>query len=101
MKLESRFKSETRNKIRTMFPGCYIFKPDQQGLPDMIILHGEKWAALEFKRFEDASRQPNQPYHVSNMNRMSFAAFIYPENEEEVLNELSQALRARRSSRLP
>jgi hypothetical protein len=32
---------------------------------------------------------------------MSFAAFIFPENEEDVLNDLQHALTARRPARFP
>jgi hypothetical protein len=34
------------------------------------------------------------------MNAMSFAAFIYPENEEDVLDALQQTFRPRRVSRV-
>ncbi len=54
---------------------------------------------LEVKAYEDAPEQPNQEYYVNELNGMSFAAFIYPENEMEVLNELQHAFSVRRTSR--
>ena len=87
-----------------MFPGCIVIHTDpneMQGLPDLIILYDNTWAALEGKRSANASHRPNQDYYVDLMNRMSLVAFIFPENKEEVLYELSQALRPRRSARIP
>jgi len=93
-KLESGFQDKLRNDIKEMFPDCMIFKMDQhQGIPDLLILHNDKWASLECKRSAKATRQPNQEYYVNRMNEMSFSRFIYPENKEDVLNELQQALR--------
>lgn len=94
--LENRFKTQLVNELEDMFPGCVIIHADPneiQGIPDLIILYEDKWAALEGKKEANASHRPNQDYYVELMNRMSFAAFIYPENKEEVLNELQQAFK--------
>lgn len=58
------------------------------GIPDLLVLYKNKWAALECKRSANAKKRPNQPYYISKMNKMSFARFIYPENKKEVMNEL-------------
>ena len=66
-----------------------IFKMDQiQGIPDLLVLYKNKWASLENKKSEKATRRPNQEYYVDRMNEMSFSRFIYPENKDEVLNDL-------------
>ena len=96
-RLESGFQDRLRKDLETRFPGCMIFKMDQiQGIPDLLILHNDKWASLECKKSENAKRQPNQEYYVGRMNEMSFSRFICPENKEEVLDELQQAFGSRR-----
>lgn len=88
-RLESGFQDRLRDDIKELLPGCKIFKMDQiQGIPDMLILHGDKWAMIENKKSANAKRQPNQEYYVDMFNDMSFARFAYPENKDEVLNEL-------------
>lgn len=77
-----------------MFPGCIVLKNDPnyiQGIPDLTIFYGDKWATLEVKKSFNASQQPNQEYYVSMMDAMSFSAFIFPENKEEILYELQQS----------
>lgn len=99
MTLESSFKTETIAIIRDMFPGCIIMKNDAnylQGIPDMLILFGKHWAALEFKKEKNSRQQPNQSYYVDLMNDWSYASFIHPENRELVLDELQFAFSARR-----
>lgn len=91
---ENQYQSQLIKKLNSMFPGCVILKNDaayQQGILDLTILYGEFWASLEVKVSAGASIQPNQEYFVQRFDEMSFAAFIYPENEEEVLNALQQA----------
>lgn len=88
-RLESGFQDKLRDELKNLFPGCMIFKMDQiQGIPDLLVLYRDKWAALENKKSANAKHQPNQDYYVDKMNNMSFARFICPENKEEVLNEL-------------
>ena len=94
-RLESGFQDKLRNELKKLFPGCMIFKMDQiQGIPDLLILFGNKWASLECKKSAKAKRQPNQEYYVGLMNKMSFFRFICPENKEEVLNDLCKAFKS-------
>ena len=100
---ESRFQRNLILDLEDMFPGCVVMKNDPnyiQGIPDLIILYEDKWAALECKRSAKEKHQPNQDYYITKMNSMSYAAFIYPENKEDILDELQQALQPRRKARL-
>ena len=90
-KLESGFQDKLRDELKELFPGCMIFKMDQiQGIPDLLILYKNTWASLENKKNAKAAKQPNQEYYVDLMNDMSFSRFIYPENKEQVLEELKK-----------
>lgn len=88
---ERQYQARLIRKLHKMFPGCFILKNDPeylQGVPDLTILFRGTWAALEVKASKDAPCQPNQEYYIDLLGEMSFAAFIYPENEEDVLREL-------------
>lgn len=94
---ESKFQHGLIQKLKTCFPGCMVLKNDAgyiQGVPDLLVLYENKWAALECKKTESAAHQPNQDYYVDTLNKMSFASFVCPENEEEVLCELQSTFRA-------
>ena len=83
--LESEFQPHLIERLEDMFPGVWIIKQDsgfRQGIPDLLILFNDHWAMLEVKRSARAREQPNQRYWVDYFNDMSFAAFIFPENEE-------------------
>ena len=98
-KLERDFQAKLIKEIKQIFKGCIVMKNDSsyiQGIPDLLILYRDKWAALEVKKSATAHHQPNQEYYVELMDEMSYASFVYPENKEEVLYELQQTLFSRR-----
>lgn len=89
--LEREYQARLKKKLERMFPGCVVLKNDPellQGVPDLTILHGARWAMLEVKASARSAVRPNQEYYVGLMNEMSFAAFIYPSNEQDVLYAL-------------
>ena len=99
---ENAYQAKLIKRIRKELDGCVILKNDSsylQGVPDLVIFHGDKWGMLEVKAAIDSPFQPNQAYWVSELNHMSFAAFIYPENEDEVIRDLQSALAPRRRAR--
>lgn len=99
---ESNFQGKLIKKIKSRFPGCVVVKNDPtyiQGIPDLLILYKDKWAALECKKSGNSSHQPNQDYYVDMMDDMSYANFIFPENEEEVLNEIQSTFESDRKTR--
>lgn len=96
MMLEKDFQSKLIDKIKTRFPGCEILKNDssyRQGIPDLLVLYGRRWAILECKRRAKSVRQPNQEFYVDKFNEMSYSSFITPENQEDVLDEMERAFR--------
>ena len=100
-KLESNFQRKLKKKLRERY-GPYVFKNDPsdiQGIPDLTILYKDKWAMLEVKKDKATAMsamkggsggQANQAFRVNELNEMSYAAFIYPENVEEVFHELDK-----------
>lgn len=94
--LERDFQAQLIKKLKELFDGCIITKLDSgytQGIPDLLILYQNKWAALECKKSARAKKQPNQEYYVGLMDKMSFSRFICPENKGEILHELQQAFK--------
>lgn len=102
MAIESEFQKRLIKELKERFPECMVLKNDPnyiQGIPDLMVLGKDKWAALEVKKSAKAHHQPNQDYYVEKMNDLSFSAFIYPENKEDVINELERAFRTSGTAR--
>lgn len=102
-KKESQFQKDLIAEIKERFPGAFIFKNDsgyKQGVPDLTVLYNDRWSMLECKADSKAKHQPNQDYYVEKLNEMSHAAFIFPENKEEVLDEMERSFRSRRKTRI-
>ena len=91
--LERDYQKKLVKKLEDIFPGCIVLKNDaqlKQGIPDLLVLYKNKWVALEVKQSALASHRPNQDLKVERMNEMSYASFIFPENEEQVFTEMME-----------
>ena len=100
---EAQYQTRLMKKVQRMIPGAFIIRNDPryvQGLPDILVLHKKRWGMLEVKLSDGAPRQPNQEFYVDLLNDMSFASFICPENEEDVLDDLQRSLGVNREARV-
>lgn len=100
---ERTYQKSLIRKIEALLPGCVIVRNDphmRQGIPDILILFRDRWAMLEVKISGSSPERPNQDYYVDLYNDMSFAAFIHPENEEQVLDDLQSAFGFTREARI-
>lgn len=96
---ERAYQRELVKRIEREFPGCVVIENDPsriQGIPDLLILIGDRWAMLEVKISRDAPTQPNQEWYVRELGCRSFCAFIFPEIEEEIFAALQSTFGAYR-----
>lgn len=103
-KLERNFQATLIKELKQLFSGCLIIKLDPnyiQGIPDLLVLYKNRWAALECKKGTRATKRPNQDYYVGLMDAMSFSRFISPENKEEVIRDLQRSFKPARRARIP
>lgn len=91
--LESKFQKQVIDEIKRRFPYAIVLKNDAsylQGVPDLVIFCGPKYAMLEVKNSETAARRPNQSYYVERFRQMgAFSAFIFPENKDDTMTKLA------------
>lgn len=94
--LEGDYQAYLIKKIKKqILPGSVVLKNDTQylqGFPDLTILYYGRWGVLEVKTSKSAPERPNQRYYIDLLDGMSFAAFIFPENEKEILYDLQRTL---------
>lgn len=104
-KKESDYQRHLIKRIETeVLPGSMVLKNDSEyrpGIPDLSVLYKDRWGMLETKKSAKEKHQPNQDYYVDVAETMSFGAFIYPENEDEVLDDLQRSLQPGGRTRLP
>ena len=105
---ENKYQSGLIKRIKDRFPDSIVLKNDsayKQGIPDLTVLNGERWAFLEVKKSEADFKKdftPNQHYYIDKANNMKgFGSFIFPENEQEVLDAMERSFQgsSRRSTR--
>lgn len=59
--LENKFKQGLTKELKERFPGCVVVHLDPnevQGHPDLLVLYGSTWAALEGKRSANSPSEP-------------------------------------------
>ena len=98
-KLESKFQKDFIDEVKERYPGCIALKNDSsyiQGFPDWTLLYEDKWAVLEMKKDRAAHKQPNQEYYVNKLDKMSFSRFVFPENRDEVFEDLDRFFKRKR-----
>lgn len=66
--------------------------PGHQGIPDLTVYIGPYWFLLEVKASEKSKLRPNQAWWIKKWSEQTFCSFIYPENQEEVLNAIQRSL---------
>lgn len=70
--LENTFKTGLVKELKSRFPGCIVLHADPneiQGIPDLVVLYEDTWAALEGKKSARAFHRPNQDYYALLENR--------------------------------
>lgn len=100
-KLESEFQANLIKELEARFPGCVVLvKPGYyiQGFPDLLVLFKTFWVVLECKRKKPTSHddfEPNQEWYLERLDNLGegpcFATVIYPENREEILDEIQRS----------
>lgn len=93
-RLERDYQLVLMEKIESKFPGCQIFNLTPLrilGIPDLLLLYENHWAMLETKRAIGSHRQALQEHYIALFDDMSFARFIDPSTEREILNELQRS----------
>lgn len=102
--IESQFEKQLVDKLKKMYPGAYVIKNNPnyiQGFPDRVFLYKNFWAAFDAKRDANAPIRPNQAYYIEKLDKMSFAMFVHPGNEEEFLYGLQRSLTTKGNTRIP
>lgn len=95
---ENLYQRKVKERLRKIFPDCIILKNnanDIQGIPDLTLLYNGRWAWIEVKRSGKEFNRPyqdvNQQYYLNKARELGgYSTYIYPENEEEVYNELKE-----------
>lgn len=94
--LERDYQRGLIKRIKNEFPDAMVLKNDPtyiQGIPDLTVFHENRWATLEVKKSSKETPAPNQEHYVERMNGMSYSAFVNPDNESEVMDDLRKLFR--------
>jgi hypothetical protein len=96
-KLEATFQKRFIELLEEIYPDAFVIKNDPtyiQGFPDILMLCEDKWFAFEIKREppKKSDYQPNQEDYIDQLNNMSYASVVYPENVDGVLDTVRRIM---------
>lgn len=99
--LERDFQKGLIKQLTKLFPGCVILKNDakyKDGIPDLSIFFGSKYAFLEVKRsykecLKSMKEKPKQKMFIDKFSEWAFGSYIYPENAEYVIEQLKEVFK--------
>lgn len=74
--------------------GCKVYKMTgvETGTPDRLFLKEGFWGFLEVKKSAKEKFQPLQKEKIAFLNDWSYARVVYPENWDEIKEELERIL---------
>lgn len=94
-KKEGDYQKDIIDRIKEALPGAIVMKNDSsyiQGIPDLSVIYGNKYAMLEVKKSQYDylhNQQANQEDYIHKFRDWgAFSFFIYPEVDQDVFNEL-------------
>lgn len=96
MAREAEFQKKIIRWLRSK--GAFVWKCHQNattraGVADLFLCKEGFYAWLEVKKAKNSPVRPGQKQFIEKMNKWSYARFVYPENWEEVKEELKELLR--------
>lgn len=97
-KKEKDFKADFRAKLKKLHCDVLQYKQDATtlvGFPDTIVLLPEAAPVfIEFKKTKTSPYRPGQKEWIKKLNdRCYFAYVVYPENADEILEEIAYLAR--------
>ena len=94
-KKEGDYQKDIIDRIKEALPGAIVMKNDSayiQGIPDLTVIYGDKYAMLEVKKSEHDyiyNQQANQEDYIQKFYDWgAFSHFIYPEVDQVVFDKL-------------
>lgn len=90
---EKDFQAAFIAKLRKLGFKCFkqqMNATTRAGTPDLFIFKEGFWGWIEFKKAKNSPKRPGQQQNIDWANENSWGAFCYPENADEVYNELKK-----------
>lgn len=93
---ESDFQAKIIKWLRSK--GCFVWKcqqnsATQRGVADIFFCYEGFYGFIEVKQAKNSPKRPGQQAFIDKMAKWSWAKFVYPQNWEEIKQELEELLK--------